>query len=231
MSTESSRSFESNKILGGVGAILTAVGSFVPFSASVGIVYIIGIILVLIAMRGLAEDFKENAIFTNSLYGFVFGIIGVIIGIAAFAVVVAPIFAAFTFYRMVFHILLAFAASILVFAFLVISAIFLRRAFKLLAAKSGERILRTGGLLLLIGAALIIVFGLGFILLFVAWVLLAVGLFSMRLPPLLTPAQPATPAPQMPSSAPVGTVKYCPYCGAENKLESTFCTHCGRRMT
>jgi uncharacterized membrane protein len=231
MSLESSRNFESDKILGGVGAILAAVGSFIPFSASVGVVYIIGTIMVLIAMRGLAEDFKENVIFTNALNGFIFGIIGVILGIAAFAVAVAPIFAAFTFYREVFHVLIAFAASILVFLFLVVSAVFLKRAFELLAAKSGERILRTGGLLLLIGAALIILFGLGFILLFVAWILLAIGLLSIRSPAQLAPRQPATPATPMPSNAPAGTVKYCPYCGAENKLESTFCIHCGRRMT
>jgi uncharacterized membrane protein len=231
MSLESSRSFESDRILGGVGAILAAVGSFIPFSASVGIVYIIGIIMVLIAMRGLAQDFKENAISTNALYGFIFGLVGIFFGIVAFVTAVAPIFTAFTFYRILFHILLAFAGLTVVFVFLVVSAIFLKRAFELLAAKSGERILRTGGLLLLIGAALIIVFGLGFILLFVAWILLAVGLFSMRSPAQLAPAQPATPATPMPSNAPAGTVKYCPYCGSENKLESTFCTHCGRRMT
>jgi len=231
MSLESSRTFESDKILGGVGAILTAIGSFIPFSASVGIVYIIGAILVLIAMRGLAQDFKENAIFTNALNGFIFGIVGVIIGIAAFAAIVAPIFTALTFYRIVFHLLLAFAALIIVLVFLVLSAIFLKRAFELLEAKSGERILRTGGLLLLIGAALIIAFGLGFILLFVAWVLLAVGLFSLKSPAQLTPAQPSTPITPVPSNAPPGTVKYCPFCGAENRLESTFCTHCGRRMT
>ena len=230
MYSETSRSFESNKILGGVGAILTALGSFIPFSASVGIVYIIGAILLLIAMKGLAEDFKENAIFTNALNGFILGVVGVILGIAAFAIVVAPIFRALTFYRIILHILVAFGALVVVLIFLVLSAIFLKRAFELLDAKSGERNLRTGGMLLLVGAALIIVFGLGFILLFIAWILIAIGLFSMR-PPGQATAQPTGPAPPMPSNAPAGTVKYCSYCGAENKLESTFCTHCGRRIT
>jgi uncharacterized membrane protein len=233
MYPESSRSFESNKILGGVGAILTAIGSFIPFQSAVGIVYIIGIILVLISMKGLAEDYKEQAIFKNTLNGFIFGIIGVVIGIAAFAAVIASLFSGFLFTRPLLSavsILLSLGALLTVFVFLVIAAIFFKRAFELLAAKSGERMFRTGGLLLLIGAALIIVFGLGFVLIFVAWILLAVGFFSMR-----PPSQPAVveapiPATASQSAAPEGTVKYCPYCGAENKLEATFCTHCGRRI-
>jgi hypothetical protein len=57
MYPESSRNFESNKMLGGVGAILTAIGSFVPFTGSIGIVAIVGIILMLISIKGLSEDF------------------------------------------------------------------------------------------------------------------------------------------------------------------------------
>ena len=233
MSLESSRSFESNKVLGGVGAILTAIGSFIPFSSSVGIVYIIGAILVLIAMRGLAEDLKNYSIFTHTLYGFVFSVIGVIVSIAAYAAFVAPIFTALTIFRIIAHVLLAFAAWAIVLVFLVLSAIFLKRAFDLVEARTGERILRTGGLLLMIGAALIIAFGLGFLFIFIAWIIIAIGLFSMRLPGQAqsAPIQQIAPAPPMPSNAPPGTVKYCPYCGAENRLESTFCTHCGRRMT
>ena len=228
---ESSRSFESNKVLGGVGAILTAIGSLIPFSSSVGIVYIIGAILVLISMRGLAEDLKENIIFTNTLYGFIFSVIGIIVGIAAYAIFVAPIFTALTFFRVVIRVLLTLATLAIVFVFLVLSAIFLKRVFDLIEAKTEERILRTGGLLLIIGAVLIIAFGLGFIFLFIAWILISVGLFSMKPPAQLIMPQPTAPAIPIPSSAQLGTAKYCPYCGAENRLESTFCTHCGRRIT
>ena len=59
---------ESNKILGGVGAILLAI----PFGN------LIGIILLLIAMKGIADDYNEPDIFKNTLYGFIFGIVGVI---------------------------------------------------------------------------------------------------------------------------------------------------------
>jgi uncharacterized membrane protein len=230
MYPESSRSFESSKILGGVGAILTAVGSFIPFSASIGIVYIIGIILVLISMKGLAEEFKENAIYRNGLNGFVFGVIGAGVGIAAFAVVLASIISGALFTRpilSVFSILLAIAALFVVFIFLVLAAIFFKRAFEVLETKSGEKMFRTGGLLLLIGAALTIIL-VGFVLLFVAWILIAISFFSMRPPNQL--AQAPMPVAPMQSAAPDGTVKYCQFCGAENKLEATFCTHCGRKI-
>ena len=230
MYAESSRSFESNRVLGGVGAILAAIGSFIPFSASIGIVYIIGIILVLISMNGLSQDFKEPAISRNALMGFLFGVIGVIIGVVAFAIARASILSGLTLYRILFRALLYVGALLVVLIFLVLAAVFFKRAFEILETKSGERILNTGGLLLLIGAILTIVL-IGFVLLFVAWVLIAIGLFSMRQTTQTNAAQIVSPAPPPLSSAPPGTVKYCPYCGAENKLESTFCTHCGRRMT
>jgi uncharacterized membrane protein len=49
--------FESSKTLSGVGAILVAIGSFVPVLA------IVGIILVLIGLKGLAEAYGEKAVF------------------------------------------------------------------------------------------------------------------------------------------------------------------------
>ncbi len=230
MYPETSRSFETNRMLGGVGAILTAIGSFIPFSPSIGIVYIIGIILVLISMKGLSEDFKEPSIFRNTLNGFIFGIIGAVVGIASFAAVIASIFSSFTFTRPLFNvfgILLAIGALLVVFGLLVIASVFLKRAFDVLASKSGEKLFHTGGLLLLVGAALIIIFGLGFVLLFVAWILLAVGFFSVRPPSQNITTQPTAPI-IPPTAVPASNVQYCPNCGAENKLDATFCTHCGK---
>jgi uncharacterized membrane protein len=230
---ETSRSFESNKILGGVGSILTAIGSFIPFSPSMGIVYIIGIILVLISMKGLSEDLKDLAIFRNAFNGFIFGIIGAVVGIASFAVIIASIFSGFTFTRPLysaFGILLAIGALLVVFGLLVIASVFFKRAFEILESKSGEKLFRTGGLLLLVGAVLIIIFGLGFVLLFVAWILIGVAFFSMRAQTQTVSTQPPTPVAPSMGSTPEGNVKYCSYCGAENKLEATFCTHCGRRI-
>lgn len=58
-------SFESNKSLCGIGALLVAIGSVVPLLS------LVGIILLLIGMKGLAEYYHDDAIFQNALYDFV----------------------------------------------------------------------------------------------------------------------------------------------------------------
>ena len=55
-------SLESNKTLGGVGSIFLAI----PF------LNLVGIILVLVAMNGLADYYEEEGIFKNALYGLLF---------------------------------------------------------------------------------------------------------------------------------------------------------------
>jgi uncharacterized membrane protein len=226
---ESTRNFESNKILGAVGALLTAIGSLVLFSGAVGIVGIVGLILVLISMRGLADDFKEYSIYRNALSGFILGFIGIVISIIVFASF--SFLSGFIFQHPIvgaFGILLAIVAWLLMFVFMLLSGIFYRHAFNTLAFKSSEGLLRTGGTLILIGSILTIIY-VGFFLLFVGWILITAALFSLRPP--MQPTQTYTPPPPSPSgSAPSGTVKYCPYCGAENQLEGPFCPHCGRRL-
>ncbi len=237
MYQQSTRTFESNKTLGGVGAILTAIGSFVPFAGAVGIVSLVGIILILISMKGLADDFQDGSIYRNALNGFIYGIIAIVITIVVAIIAFAAIFSfgAFSGFGIgvaALTILAAIAGLVILFIFFVLSAMHFRRAFDTLGEKSGERMFHTGGFLLFLGAILTIVI-VGFILLFVAWILLAVAFFSMRPPMAAAPAYapPYTQAPP-PTTPPTGAqVKYCPYCGAENKIEATFCTHCGRRLT
>jgi uncharacterized membrane protein len=82
MYPESTRDYESNKILGGVGALLTAIGSLVLFRGAVGIVGVVGVILVLISIRVLADDLKDYSTYRRAITGFVFGIIGIIVAVA-----------------------------------------------------------------------------------------------------------------------------------------------------
>ena len=56
-------SLESNKTLGGVGALLIAIGALVP-----GLT-LVGVILVFIALKGLADSYGDHSIFQNALYG------------------------------------------------------------------------------------------------------------------------------------------------------------------
>ncbi|MCW4009140.1 MAG: DUF996 domain-containing protein [Candidatus Bathyarchaeota archaeon] len=229
MNTDYSRNFESNRTLGGVGALLSGIGSLVLFSGSVGIVGIVGMILVLLSLRGLAEDFKEPAISRTATSGFIFGITGILIAVMVFQAF--AFLSGFIFVHPVMGALgsvMVIGAWFLMFIFLLIAALFFRRAFRLLASKSREGLLRTGGLLLLFGGALTIVFA-GFFLLFVGWILTAIGLFQLK-PPMQPEQVYTSPHTSTYDVSASGTANLCPHCGAENTLDGTFCTHCGRRL-
>ena len=209
----SQMSLESDRTLGGIGALLVAVGSFFPFLS------LVGIILVLVAVRGLADYYKEDSLFKNALYGFIFGIIGVVAAIVLFVVFffsfitttttsngAAPV-AVFT---AVYGVGLLILILVVVLVFFVMQAVFYRRAFDVLSDKSGEKMFRTAGLLLLIGAVLTIVL-VGFVLLFVGWILATVAFFSIK-----TPTTPKERPPLPPAFFSFTTdQKHCPECGAE----------------
>lgn len=200
---------ESNKTLGGVGAILLAI----PF------LNLIGIILVLIAMKGMAEYYRDDDIFTNAFYGFIFGIVGVIALIAVILMfafgfaVVSPVVAPFAGFG------LFIIALILLYVFSLIGAIFYRNSLSRLSEKSGEHMFDTAGLILLIGAAIPLI---GEILKLVAWILAAVGFFNIK-----TATQMSTPSPAVSTSE---EKRFCQYCGAQIQVDATFCQKCGKKI-
>lgn len=224
----SEMSLESNKTLGGVGALLVAIGSFIPFLGPVGI------ILVLIAMKGLADYYNEDDLFTKSLYGFIFGIIGIVAAIAIFIAAIfggalTDIFTGFgsPFYTFPVVTLVLFIVGLVVmFVFLLLQAIFYRESFRILSEMSGEKLFDTAGLLLLIGAILTIIL-IGFILLFVAWILVTAGFFAIKTP---TTQLPAAAPPPTPTARVSVEKKFCRYCGAENKTDANFCEKCGKKL-
>ena len=182
-------SLESSKTMGGIGAIFVAIGSFVPFLG------LVGIILVLIAMKGLAETYNDHSIFQNALYGFIFGIVGIV----AAAFILAGVFFGFTIIGPTMNIADPFAfiggiilALVVVFIFYLLNAIFYKKAFDTLASKTGEGMFGTAGLLLLVGAILTIIL-IGLLLIFITWILAAVAFFSIK-----TPATPTTTPPPPP---------------------------------
>ncbi len=230
MYPESTRNFETNKMLGGVGALLTAIGTLVLFRGTIGIVGLVGMILLLIAIRGLSDDLKDYGVFRRAVGGFIFGLIGTFLAIAVLSVF--SILQGFFFTHIVLGSLVLAGAVIgwiIMFIFFVLSGIFYRLAFNSLADKSRVPMLRTGATILLVGSALTIVLA-GFVLMFVAWILIAVGLFSLRLQGEQAPegVRNVTPPPTAETS--YGQLKYCPNCGAENNINGTFCTRCGKRL-
>ncbi|MEM3566887.1 MAG: DUF996 domain-containing protein, partial [Candidatus Bathyarchaeia archaeon] len=147
-------SIESSKTLGGVGAILLVIGFLGFFAAGPAIVLcLVGIILVLIALKGFADHYQESGIFNNALYGFIALIVGVV---AFFAVLMAMVMMAISGldisdplaiqnYFMDIGNLWTFIGSILVafvilFIFVVVSAVFVRKSLDSLSARSGEKI-------------------------------------------------------------------------------------------
>jgi uncharacterized membrane protein len=192
-------SLESNKTLGGIGAILVAIGYITFFTGYGAILGIVGIILVLVAMKGLAEYYDEQAIFDNALYGFIFGIIGII---SLIAIIVLSVFTGLSMTMMmspqamlgafVGWLILGF---IMFVAFIILQAVFYRKAFSMLSSKSDEKMFDTGGLLLLIGAILTIIV-IGVVIILIAWILIAVGFFSIKIS--VTQQQEAQPPPPPP---------------------------------
>ena len=70
---------ESSKTLGGIGAILVLVGAIAFFfDTFLTAIALIGLILVVVAMKGLADYYKENGIFTGALFGLIVEIVGAV---------------------------------------------------------------------------------------------------------------------------------------------------------
>src|SRR5208282_4114325 len=220
----SSSSLESSKTMSGIGSILL----IFP------IISIVGIILVLIGMKGLSEYYKEPSIYQNALWGVIFGIIALIaIAVAVPIVAISGLFSVFT---LGFGLLSLLLLLLIVFVFYVIAALYFRRAFNALAQKSGEHMFETAGLLLWIGAILTIVFFLGLVLILVAWILATIAFFSIKVPaqPYAAPPSPMTPvssaAPQTATPMTTQATRYCPNCGAPVAPNTAFCPHCGKQL-
>jgi uncharacterized membrane protein len=194
------------KTFGAIGSLLTLL-AIVP---SVGVVLaIVGLILVLIALKYASDIFGDPKIFNNMLYAVILGIIGLVVGVVA---VVAVIFRAIGFgymsssfaysgpssmamgdiMGMVGTILLGLAA---VWICLLVSSIFLRRSFGELGRRLNVGLFGTGALVYLIGAALTIII-VGLLLIFIAEILFLVAFISIdtQMPaPTTQPSQPVQP--------------------------------------
>ena len=161
-----------------------------------GVLNLIGIILVLIGMKGLADFYGEREIFNNALYGFIFGIIGVVVAIALFvmAFLSGISWGMFMVPEMSFPwtaIGAVILGWIVLVIFVIIEAIFYRKAFSLLSEKSGEKMFETAGLVLLIGAILTIIV-IGVLIMLIAWILAAIAFFSIKPPTITEQTQPPT---------------------------------------
>jgi uncharacterized membrane protein len=212
---------ESSKNLGGIGAILIIVASLAffvqPLFSFIGIV---GIILILIALHGLAEVYQDRGIFNNALIAF----IAVIVGVAVTVVGLYYLFFASAYITDLVKViypgfngdwtnlpnltpntnanpndLVPFIGPILsvlsgTWVFSIVASFFVWRSLKSVAAKSTVGMFATSGILMLIGSILLIAFGLGAILMGIAILLLAISFFQLK--------QHSEPAPEFATPSP-----------------------------
>ncbi len=174
----------SAKIYGGIGAILTLIGSFLPY----GVVSLIGIVLVFIAVKYISDEAKETGIFQNYLISFIFRICSIFALVAVTIIVVGSVslknIEKFSNPKDLFE---GLAGSVLVgiiigiiamWIFWIIAAIYLRKSYDSIAQHTKVDLFKTTGMLYFIGAITTIVL-IGFIILLIAIILEIVSYFSL----------------------------------------------------
>lgn len=175
-------SLDSIKILSGIGALLAAIGPLVPLMEMNAALYLAGLIAMLMGTYWLAELYNEERIFYNALYGFIFAVLGVIITMSFYAYALSGITWNVTqprFFQFLNEI--SVIGWLIFVAFTIVASIFFKKAFTLLSYSSREEMFNTAGLILLIGAILMI-FLIGAILLPVAWIMAAASFLSIKPP-------------------------------------------------
>jgi uncharacterized membrane protein len=210
---------ESNKNLAGIGSILL----MFP------VVSIVGIILLYIGIKGLSEYYKDESIYRNALRGVIYGIIALVaIAVAVPLFVIGGMFSVFTLgpFGIGLGLISLFLLAVIVFIFYVLAAMQLRKAFNSLAQKTGEHMFETAGTLLFVGAILTILFFIGLILIFIAWIIATISFFSIQNSQQPYGYGPAT----APASSVAQSTRYCPNCGAPVDQNATFCSHCGKQL-
>jgi uncharacterized membrane protein len=196
--------FDSSKILAGIGSII--LGS------------IVGIILFMIGMKGLSEHYKDRRIYDGLING---GIL-LIISFALFWVGAATIW-----------ILIGIPIIIVAFVLALLSVKYIRNCFHALAERSNEHLFHTAGTLIWVGALLSIIL-IGFVLIWIGFIIAAIGFFTLKdntQQPTYgyTPPSPNTQPPPPPPTA-GSKSNFCTNCGASVAPEATFCTNCGKQI-
>ena len=215
-------------------ALLAAVGSLLMCTLYMSIP---GIILVFIAMKGLAEHYKDDNIVKGLVNGVIFGIVGlaalVIGGIGSILSYALSYNSYNAFDTSSGSILVAIVSLIIAFVFMVLMALNFRNALNALSDRSGEPLFRTAGTFMFYGALLTILL-VGILALEVAFITMIVAFYALF--KVDTNKQPANQTPSAATWAPVNDTtantenKFCPYCGTSAASGTSFCTKCGKQI-
>jgi len=194
--------FESSKNLSAIGALLIVLGAVIGIVWSFsGVLSLIGIILLLIGLKGLASFYKEDGIFNNALYSMIIAIVGSIVAVGVTVVSAVSALAdigidwaniedwanvgtdvtnVFTDLNInaIMDLLGALVIGLIIFyVIIIISMFFIRKSMNQLSTKSGIGLFGTAGLLMLIGAVIPVI---GLLLIFIGTILATVAFFQMK---------------------------------------------------
>ena len=194
--------FESSKNLSAVGSLLLVIGAALGFVVDFsGILSLIGVIMLLIGLKGLANFYKEEGIFNSALYSIITAIAGCIVGVgvvAASAVSaladigidwaniedwanvgtdIGTVFTDFDFSAMAALLGALLIGLIIFYVVIIISMFFFRKSMNKLSTKSGIGLFGTAGLLMLIGAVIPV---LGLLIIWIGAILATIAFFQMK---------------------------------------------------
>ena len=178
------------RTFGGIGSIMILLFVLQPWGTLLAIV---GWVLVLIAVNNIADVVGDRSILRNAMIAVVLAIVGIAVGVLHFAKLNGWITSSglgslrnlnstsFTSGHVTGLgglVVGAVIGLVLIWVFLLPSAVFLRRSFSKIASRLNVKMFATAALLYLVGAGLTIV-AIGFVVLFVADLLMVVAFFSM----------------------------------------------------
>ena len=146
--------------------------------------------LILISHYNFSKAYESQSIFNKALLGFIVSIVGLIVGVIIIGISVG--LAVFSLFEggvepanyqdsisLIFGSGFAIFGLIILLAGAIIGSFFMFQSLKELAEKSGIKIFRTAGLLYFIGAILSIIL-VGFLVMFVGWIIHIVAYFSIK---------------------------------------------------
>ena len=175
--------------LGRVGVLLP-IAIIIPFLGSLA--GIAAMILLVVSHYYFSKFYEKPVIFKNALIGTIVQVAGNIIGTIIMVLAVGSALFSFsgdggvdyTNYQEIAGLLfdsgLTIFGSIIILAGLIVGFYFVYKALISLAEQTGVKLFKTAGLLYFIGAIGIVVFFLGFIVMFAAWIVHIVAYFSIR---------------------------------------------------
>ncbi len=178
-----------------------------------GFVALLGLIILLVGVRGIAQYYSEPGIFNNVLYGSIVGVVGIVAAVllAAFATLellpnflskvypgwngdlttlpnMTPNTANLSLSDIAPFLEVFLAIIVITFVFALVLTLFYRKSLSSLHQKSGIGLFGSTGTVLLVGAVLTIIL-IGYILVWIAALLLAIAFFQMKPPPPTPPQQ------------------------------------------